>query len=61
MTRVRGAVGSKLEAPALGVLGAASMLKSGSVDGINEILDMTLPQPVYTRVVGSSSDPTSPH
>ncbi|KAM0799852.1 hypothetical protein BDR22DRAFT_890124 [Usnea florida] len=55
VTRAREAVERDIEALALGALGGASMLNSGPMDGINETLDITLPQPAYTPAARSPS------
>lgn len=54
-----GAVGVDLEALALGAIGDAPMFSSEPVGGVNETLDITLPQPTYSPQARTSRYPVA--
>ena len=56
----REAIQADIEALALGALGEAAMFDSEALGGINETLEITLPQPTYSPQASSPQDPVSP-
>ena len=60
VARAEEAIGVDLETLALGTLGDATMFNPGPVNGINETLEVTLPQPAYSPQGRSLLPPALP-